>query len=126
MALLDDVIFRIGFYLLQCVLQVMELDIHLRDARQLLVCPVENLFADNHHVCFLHSDADVVAGEVFRAEGQLLHVFGAPVLRRRQKVLDEVLAFVKGRHIDENLSLESAKESLVDFPAKKVFLGKIA
>lgn len=104
----------------------MKLDIHLGDARQLLVRPVENLFADNHHVCFLHSDADVVAGEVFRAEGQLLHVFGAPVLRRRQKALDEVLAFVKGRHIDENLSLESAKKSLVDFPAKKVFLGKIA
>lgn len=99
---------------------MMEFNIHLRDARQLFIRPVENLFADNHHVCFLHSNADIVAGEVLRAEGQFFQVFAAPVLRRRQKMFDKTLAFVEGRHIDENLAFKSAKERLVDFPAKKV------
>lgn len=118
LSLLDDVILRVRLNLLQCILQVMEFNVQVGDARRLFACAVHDFLANNHHVGLFYRHSNVVAGEVLRQQRELLQITFAPILRRRQKVLDDVQPLAEGRHIDENLALEASQERLVDFPGK--------
>lgn len=98
----------------------MKLDVQVREARQLFAA--SDSLSYNHHVCFFNCHADVVASEIFRKQGELFQVFGTPVLRWWQVVLDEILALAEAWNINENLALETSKESLVNFPENEISL----
>lgn len=63
--MLSNIVLGAWFYLLQCVLQVMKLDVQIRETCQLLDRFVSDFLADNHHVGFFDSDSKIITSEVF-------------------------------------------------------------
>lgn len=94
----------------------MEFNVQVRKARQLFTRLVHDFLADNHHVGFFYCYSNVIAGEVFRQEGEFVQVFTTPELRRWKKVLNEIQTFVERRNIDDDFAFEASKKSLVNFP----------
>lgn len=97
---------------------MMKLDIQVGKARHLFAA--SDSLSYNHHVCFFNCHADVVASKIFRKQGELFQIFGTPVLRWRQVMLDEILALAEARNINENLALKAAEECLVNFPENEI------